>query len=162
MIIWAVLTRKPERGAILFALAAGSDGVDGFLARATGTTTLIGQYFDPIADKILLSGVFVALAIRGSVPTSYVCLVLGRDLALLVASAIAMRVSSYNDYSPTIWGKISTVFQVLTATAVLASDATQQPFASKLAKGLVAVSAAATLWSTIHYTWRGVSFFIRR
>jgi cardiolipin synthase (CMP-forming) len=90
------------------------------------------------------------------VPLWFVGIIFGRDLALLAASAIAMKVSSYDNYKPTIWGKLSTVLQIAAAVAAIGIPG------SEVTRGAVLVSTGATLWSAVHYTWRGVSFFWRR
>jgi cardiolipin synthase len=162
VIVAEIVRGQHMLAASLFAVAAFTDVLDGLLARKSKRTTRAGQYLDPIADKILLSGVFVALAIHGSIPIWYVALVLGRDLALLVASAIAMRVSRYDDYTPTVWGKISTFLQILTAVVVMAGNAVPFPYFPEFARLIVIISGIATAWSAVHYTWRGISFFVRR
>ena len=161
-VVVEILEGSHVAAAALFALAAFTDFLDGWVARWTKATTATGQYLDPIADKVLLTSVFVALAIQGSIPGWYVLLVLGRDVAIVLASAIAMTLSNYRDYTPTIWGKISTLLQVLTATVVMAGNAL--PFAGnrEFSSAIISISGVATAWSAVHYTWRGVSFFVRR
>jgi cardiolipin synthase len=155
-VAWSILVNRNGLALLLFALAALTDFLDGYLARNIRSTSKVGQYLDPIADKVLLCVVFIALGVSGRVPLWFVAIIFGRDLALLVASAIAMKVSSYNDYTPTVWGKISTLFQILAALAAMGLPETEW---TRLA---VLVSALATLWSAVHYTYRGVSFFYKR
>ncbi len=152
VIAWAIFHDRHALSLILLALAAASDFLDGYLARSSQTTTLAGQYLDPIADKLLLCVVFVSLGFVALVPWWFVAIVFGRDLALLVASAIAMKISRYDNYRPTIWGKISTAFQIFAAIGVLAAS-------TPVGHYLVIASALITIWSAVHYTWRGVSFF---
>ncbi len=149
-------------GGWLFGLAAATDILDGAVARLTGSTTRVGQYLDPIADKVLMAGVYLALGYIGSIPWWFVIMIFARDIALLVASAIAMHVSTYNDYTPTIWGKLSTLFQIMTAIAMLAANAYGLEFFHLLGRVLLIVSTVATAWSAVHYTWRGVTYFTRR
>src|SRR5712664_1604183 len=66
----------------LFACASLTDGLDGLLARRFGQITPVGAYLDPIADKVLLSGVYLSLALAGSVPWWLVMVIFGRDLFL--------------------------------------------------------------------------------
>ncbi len=162
VVIAMIVRGRHREAAVWFAVAALTDFLDGWLARAYNEASKAGQYFDPIADKVLLSGVFLALAIQGSVPVWYVVVVFGRDLAILIASAIAMKVSTYHDYTPTIWGKISTALQVLAAVSVMASNAEGSGRMSDFARIAIWLSFAATLWSTVHYTWRGVSYFLKK
>lgn len=161
VIVLAILKGHHRAAAVCFAIAAWTDFFDGLLARSQRTPNLIGQYFDPIADKLLLSGVFIALAVQGSVPMWFLELVLGRDLAIVIASAIAMRVSTYSDYTPTVWGKISTVLQLFAAVTVMAANAEGSGTWVSVAWFFIGAAAVGTVWSTIHYTWRGVSYFIR-
>ncbi len=161
-VVTAIVQGYPRDAAAWFAAAAFTDFLDGWLARIRHVESTVGQYLDPIADKLLLSGVFVALAIEGSAPRWFVGLVLGRDAAIVIASVIAMKVSSYNDYSPTVWGKLSTLLQILAVVAVLASNATGSAAMKTFADWAIWAAAAGTAWSAVHYTWRGVSYFVRR
>jgi cardiolipin synthase len=156
VIAWAIWADRSTLALACFALAAATDFLDGFLARTAQATTRLGVYLDPIADKILLSVVYIALGFTGRVPLWFVAIVFGRDLALIIASAIAMKVSSYNNYKPTIWGKISTFWQIVAAVAAIASAT------SVVTRDIVYLSAVATLWSAVHYTYRGIAFFVVR
>ncbi len=65
-------------------LAAGlSDALDGLLARALNQKTLLGQYLDPIADKLLLSSLFLVLSFVRKIPWKYTILVFSRDFCVL-------------------------------------------------------------------------------
>jgi cardiolipin synthase len=154
VIAWAIWADNSRLALAFFALAAATDFLDGFLARTAQATTRLGVYLDPIADKILLSVVYIALGVTSRVPLWFVSIVFGRDLALIVASAIAMKVSSYDNYRPTIWGKISTLWQIVAAVAAIASAE------SVYTRDIVYISATATVWSAIHYTYRGIWFFV--
>jgi cardiolipin synthase len=156
IIAWAIWADHSYLALAFFALAALTDFLDGFLARTAQATTRLGIYLDPIADKILLSVVYIMLGYLGRFPLWFVSIVFGRDLALVIASAIAMKVSSYDNYRPTIWGKISTFWQILAAVAAIISAQ------SIITKQMILVSAAATVWSAIHYTYRGIAFFVVR
>jgi len=162
VVVTAIVRNEPLNAAAWFALAALTDFLDGWLARMRRVESTVGQYLDPIADKLLLNGVFVALAIQGSAPRWFVGLVLGRDAAIVIASAIAMKISTYTDYRPTLWGKLSTLLQILAAVAVMGSNAAGGTSIRTLADWAVGAAAAGTAWSAVHYTWRGVRYFVRR
>jgi cardiolipin synthase len=156
VIAWAIWADSSKLALILFAAAAVTDFLDGFLARTRHVSTRLGVYLDPIADKILLSVVYIALGFTNRVPLWFVAIVFGRDVALVIASLIAMKFSSYKNYRPTVWGKISTFCQIVTAVAAIISAD------SPITRDIVYVSAAATIWSAIHYTYRGVSHFVTK
>ena len=162
MVVSAVIRGRHREAVAWFMLAAATDFLDGLLARSRQSVSSVGQYFDPLADKFLLSGVFIALAIEGSAPLWFITLVLGRDLAIVVASLIAMRVSTYTDYTPTVWGKISTALQILAAVTLLATNAEGSGAYSAARMATVYAAALGTAFSALHYTWRGVMYFVRQ
>jgi len=155
-ILWAILREQHMAALILFAAAAATDAIDGYLARHLHAASASGAYLDPIADKLLLSGVYLALAIIRSVPWWLVVVIFGRDLLILAASAIALLFTELRAFPPSVWGKISTFFQVLTAVAFLARNALRTPALATFAGISVWPTAALTVWSAIHYAWRGI------
>jgi cardiolipin synthase len=99
---------------ILFVLAGISDGLDGLLARKLHQQTLLGQYLDPIADKLLLSTMFLVLSIeqRTLVPWKYTVVVFSRDVSILLISGVLFMIAGLRDYRPSIFGKANTFAQV--------------------------------------------------
>ena len=101
-------------------IAAGvSDGLDGLLARGLNQRTPLGAYLDPIADKLLLSSSYFVLALKAKVPWWLTILVLGRDVLLLIASAVILITVGYRPFPPSIWGKATTFFEILLVLLVL-------------------------------------------
>jgi cardiolipin synthase len=94
-----------------------------------------------------LSGVFLALACDGTVPWWLVFLIFGRDLYILAGAAIVMLLTPIRKFPPSIWGKVSTLIQAVTAAAWMAGNVGQ-------ARAMLWLCAAFTIWSGIHYTWR--------
>src|SRR6202166_5081403 len=97
---------------ILFVLAGFSDGLDGLLARTLKQQTVLGQYLDPIADKLLLSTMFMVLAILHKIAWKYTVLVFSRDISILCASAVLYAIAGLRDFRPSIFGKANTFSQV--------------------------------------------------
>lgn len=155
-IIQAILEGRHFLGLLLFAAAAATDVMDGAAARYFGLTTQTGAYLDPIADKCLLSGVFLALAVAQIVPWWFVAVVFGRDIYILIAVAAILLVSPVREFPPSVWGKISTFLQILTAVIWMARDVLELRVLNSLSAAILWPCMAFTLWSGIHYTWRGV------
>jgi cardiolipin synthase len=114
------------RGALILFLFAGlSDGLDGLLARRLHQQTLLGQYLDPIADKMLLSTVFLVLSIvRGPrglplIPWKFTVMVFSRDIAILLVSGVLYTIAGLRDFRPSIFGKANTLAQVAAVTFVM-------------------------------------------
>lgn len=154
----AVVNGRHALALVLFACAALTDGLDGLLARRFHQVTPIGAYLDPIADKVLLSGVYLSLAVAGSVPWWLVVMIFGRDLFLLASSGIALLFTGYRHFHPSAWGKASTFAQIACALAWMAHNVVNSPAVYALAEALILPVAALTVWSALHYSWRGFRF----
>ena len=123
---WILQGRYPAVMA-LFALAAFSDGLDGFLAQHFGWTSELGKHLDPLADKLLLVTVFVCLSVVGHVPWWLTVVVLLRDL-VIVFGAIAYRVLiGPLRGEPTMPSKFNTLCQIVFCLAVVSRVAYALP-----------------------------------
>jgi len=154
-IVAAMWTGRHTLALALFMLAAATDVLDGAAARQFGLETPLGAYLDPIADKCLLNAMFLAMAGARMVPWWFVVIVLGRDLYLLLAAAILLRFTRRRKFSPSVWGKVSTFVQIVTAIAALTAGILGH---SNLwiPVALIRISALFTIWSGVEYTWRGI------
>lgn len=142
------------RRAIALCFFAGlTDVIDGLLARKMGEATRTGAYLDPIADKILLSAIYIALGISKAIPWWMVAVVFGRDVLILGMAAYGILFTSIRKFPPSVWGKLSTFFQISAALMVMCSHA-GFPAPVTLAIWLM---LAATIWSGVHYAWRGIA-----
>jgi cardiolipin synthase len=97
---------------VVFVIGGFSDGLDGLLARRLHQQTLLGQYLDPIADKLLLSTMFLVLSILHKIPWKYTVLVFSRDISILAASAVLFAIAGLRDFRPSIFGKANTFSQI--------------------------------------------------
>jgi cardiolipin synthase (CMP-forming) len=139
--------------AIIVLFAAGfTDVIDGYIARHFEVSTQTGAYFDPIADKILLTAIYVSLGAAGAMPWWMVGVVLGRDVLILAMAGYGLLFTSVRKFPPSVWGKISTFFQIAAALVVIGAHA-GIPTPVKLALTLM---VTATIFSGVHYAWRGV------
>lgn len=139
--------------AIILLFAAGfTDVIDGLLARRLQAATAAGAYFDPIADKILLSVIYVALGAAGAMPWWMVAIVFGRDVLILAMAAYGLVFTKFRKFPPSVWGKISTFFQIAAALVVMGARA---GIAGPVALALY-LMVIATIWSGAHYVWRAV------
>lgn len=104
---------------VLFFLSGMTDTIDGTLARRYGWASKFGAFIDPIADKTLLISVFLVLGWREYIPIWVVWVVLGRDIAILLAAGALKLSGRLTDFPPSVFGKISTLVQLLTAGSIL-------------------------------------------
>jgi cardiolipin synthase len=108
------------RWALVILIVAGlTDGLDGLLARGLNQKTPLGAYLDPIADKLLMSSSYLVLALNHRIAWWLAILVLGRDVLLLVASAVILITVGYRPFPPSLYGKATTFFEILLIFLVL-------------------------------------------
>jgi cardiolipin synthase len=142
------------QGALILFLCAGlSDGLDGLLARRLHQQTLLGQYLDPIADKSLLSTVFLVLSIVHQIPWKFTIVVFSRDICILMVSGVLYTIAGLRDFRPSIFGKANTVAQV---AAVIFVMLLQVDHAKWVAVGRITFLQATfvlTLVSALHYVY---------
>lgn len=100
-------------------VAGLSDSLDGLLARWLQQRTKLGQYLDPIADKALLSTMFLVLTHVGVIPRYVTVLVFSRDLGILLISTLLFVTNILRDFRPSWLGKCNTVLQILGVLTVM-------------------------------------------
>ena len=115
-----ILAGRYEAGFALFLLAGVSDGMDGLLARWLEQRTTLGLYLDPIADKLLLSTLFLVLTHVGLIPQYVTVLVFSRDFGILLIATLLFATGTLRDFRPSLLGKANTVLQIIGLTVVLA------------------------------------------
>lgn len=104
---------------VLLWVAGLSDAFDGLLARWLKQQTTLGQYLDPVADKALLSTLFLVLTHVGVIPRYVTVLVFSRDLGILLISALLYITNTLRDFRPSWLGKFNTVLQILGVLTVM-------------------------------------------
>ena len=136
---------------ILFVLAGLSDGLDGLLARTLKQQTVLGQYLDPIADKLLLSTMFLVLAILHKIPWKFTVLVFSRDISILAASAVLYAIAGLRDFHPSIFGKANTFAQVAAVFFVLLLEIDHSRWVSIARLTFLRATFTFTILSGLHY-----------
>jgi cardiolipin synthase len=101
-VIGAILDGQHTVALALFAAAGFTDFLDGAAARKLKMSTQTGAYLDPIADKCLLSGVFLALSVAKIVPKWVVAIIFARDLLILAGVGIVLLFTSVRRFPPTL------------------------------------------------------------
>lgn len=100
---------------VVFLLAAGTDWLDGYLARRLNQVTELGKFLDPLVDKLLVLAPLVALVEWGRIPAWGVFLILARELTIA-----GWRVSGQTVPGAAIWGKVKTVVQIMAIALMIA------------------------------------------
>src|SRR5215471_17498390 len=110
-----------------FVAAGITDVLDGLIARRFGQKTSIGAVLDPIADKLLMTSSILILSLpqmefQTMIPRWLMIVIIFRDVFILLVSLVVVLMVGWRVFTPSPYGKASTVMQVLTVFAVLYSD----------------------------------------
>lgn len=151
VVVYLILNDFMTAAFWLFIAAGISDGVDGYLAKTLGQSSALGAYLDPIADKVLLVGVYVTLGQAGHLPNWLVIMVVFRDL-IIVGGIIFLHISTdgVRRVRPLLISKVNTAAQIALIALVLTELGLGLEIGGLL-DALVYVVAATTIVSGASY-----------
>jgi cardiolipin synthase len=154
VVFWLLVSGQTKAAFFLFVVAGVSDAVDGFLAKRYGWVTELGAYLDPLADKLLIVCIFIALGVSSKLPLWLVIAVVSRDALIVMGVVLAWLLGHPVNIRPLAVSKANTVAQIVLAATVLADEG----FALGLdatRTALVWITGALTLTSLAAYarTW---------
>jgi cardiolipin synthase len=157
-LVAAILERHFAVSFGLFVVAGLTDALDGLLARLLKQRSMLGEYLDPVADKLLLSTLFLVLMHMSLIPVTVTVLVFGRDVGILVVAAILYAVTGRREFGPSLLGKANTLAQVAAVAAVLLQAMLLD---HHIALRWVAIFEQWAFWATmvltvasgLHYAW---------
>ena len=141
---------------ITLLIAALTDVLDGMIARLTDQRTRLGEYLDPLADKLLLMSAIITLSVLDFIPIWAVIVVVSRDAILLVGTVIANLSETNINISPTAMGKGTTFAQVCYVIAIMLQVTGQ--VSGSLVEPFLWVMVILTVGSGVHYLWRGIQY----
>jgi cardiolipin synthase (CMP-forming) len=114
---------------------------------------MLGQYLDPIADKLLLSTMFMVLAILHKIAWKYTVLVFSRDISILCASAVLYAIAGLRDFRPSIFGKANTFAQVAAIFFVLLFQVKHDRWVWITQTTFLHATVGFTIVSAVHYVF---------
>lgn len=140
--------------AAIFAVAAVTDWLDGYLARRLGQTTAFGAFLDPVADKLMVAVALVLLVERHDrqLFTLAACVIIGREIVISALREWMAELGERTSLAVSYVGKVKTAFQMVAITGLLAIDpATNEGWLLALCYVVLYVAAVLTLWSMFIY-----------
>jgi len=162
--VLAVLEARFGLALAIFIAAGVTDLFDGLVARVFQQRTALGAFLDPAADKLLVTSAFVlltkypnlfqAIPMTNRIPIGLTILLISRDV-LIVAIAIMLSLAyGQTRFQPSIWGKITTGAELVTAGLVLLCN--HYRWTSPIVSVAIVTTLALILISGFHYLWRTV------
>lgn len=152
-IVLSILDQHYRTAFALFILAGVTDGLDGLLARVLEQRTVLGQYLDPVADKLLLSTLFLVLHHEGLISRRVTVLVFGRDLGIIMVAAILYASVGMKDFRPSLFGKANTIAQIVALLTVLLSMFYAPSLVLLVEYWSLVATVVFTVVSGFHYAW---------
>lgn len=151
--VTAMIYRRYDYALYLFGLAAITDAFDGLIARATGQSTALGTFLDPLADKFLLITSFVLFSFYGLIPIWLTITIISRDIIVITGWIVLYLLKHIQKVETVITGKIAIAFQlILLFYTLLVLNASHFP---DMQKYLLGATALFTIISGLHYIYRG-------
>jgi len=136
--------RKELVGAAIFGIASLTDWLDGYLARRRGQVTPLGQFMDPLADKLLVTAALVSLVSLDRLQAWVAMVIIAREFAVTGLRQLAME---HGEVIPaSAWGKLKTAAQIAMVLALIAVDSSPM-----WVDAIVYATVAITVASAIDY-----------
>jgi len=148
-----LLTRIPKYGdylaALVFIIAASTDGLDGYIARSRKQITNLGKFMDPLADKLLISAALISLVELGLIKAWVAIVIISREFAVTGLRAIAA--SEGIVISASKLGKYKTISQIVAIVVILLHDFSVHLWSVPFGLILLYIAVVFTILSGIDY-----------
>lgn len=122
-ILWLLYTQQFAVALLLFVIAGFSDGIDGWLAKRNGWHSRLGALLDPVADKLLIVGVFIVLLLGELIPLWLGIIVIARDVVIVGGATAYNFLVRPVDGEPSRISKLNTAFELSFVVFVLSRAA---------------------------------------
>jgi cardiolipin synthase (CMP-forming) len=149
---WLMPVAKNWTAMTLFAVAAITDWLDGYLARRWGETSAFGAFLDPVADKLMVAAALILLVQLGRAEAYLAIIIIGREIAISALREWMAQLGKTKNVAVAFIGKVKTAAQMTAIIALLLWEPLI-PGVSTPLLGTIAlwVAAVLTLWSMLHY-----------
>ncbi|AXT47771.1 MULTISPECIES: CDP-diacylglycerol--glycerol-3-phosphate 3-phosphatidyltransferase [Chromobacterium] len=147
-----LLQSRNQVGAAIFALAAITDWLDGYLARKLGQTSAFGAFLDPVADKLIVAAALILLVQMGRTEGWMAMIIIGREIAISALREWMAEMGTRKSVAVAYIGKLKTTAQMV-AILLLLYAGPLLPGVSTLILGnaFMVLAVILTLWSMVYY-----------
>ena len=144
----------------VFALAAITDWLDGYLARRLGATSAFGAFLDPVADKLMVAAALIHLVELGRAEAYLAIIIIGREIAISALREWMAQLGRSRKTAVAFIGKVKTVAQMTAIIALLLWENVVPGISTQiLGTAALWIAAILTLWSMFHYLRRAAPHF---
>jgi CDP-diacylglycerol--glycerol-3-phosphate 3-phosphatidyltransferase/cardiolipin synthase len=136
---------------LLFAFAAITDWLDGYLARSLNQTSAFGAFLDPVADKLMVAAALIVLVNLAYVDALVAFIIIGREIAISALREWMAQLGSSKSVAVSMLGKLKTTFQMIAILLLLYHEPISSFPTQLIGTVLIYFAAVLTLWSMIYY-----------
>ena len=153
---WLGPAQKNLSASLMFALAAITDWLDGYLARALNQTSMFGAFLDPVADKLMVAAALIVLVGEARVLPFIAVIIIGREIAISALREWMAKIGQSRSVAVSFLGKLKTTCQMAAILLLLYHDRVMGFSAQAVGSVLIYVAALLTLWSMGYYMRRAL------
>jgi CDP-diacylglycerol---glycerol-3-phosphate 3-phosphatidyltransferase len=151
-----IITNGSWIAAVIFIIAASTDGIDGYIARKNKQITRLGKFLDPIADKLLIIAALTVFVQNQEISGWVAFIIIARELIVtglrLIAAGEGIVIAASR------WGKLKTFTQIIAITSVLLRNIPIKTIISfNIESLLMAIAVLATIYSGYDYIKRNIN-----
>ncbi|TXI17390.1 MAG: CDP-diacylglycerol--glycerol-3-phosphate 3-phosphatidyltransferase [Nitrosomonas sp.] len=149
---WLSLANQNLVATLIFAGAAVTDWLDGYLARVLNQTSAFGAFLDPVADKLMVSAALIVLVYLGRLDAPIALIIIGREITVSALREWMAQIGQSKSVAVSFLGKIKTTSQMIAIPLLLYHENIGENFNSHdIGTWLIYIAAFLTLWSMFYY-----------
>jgi CDP-diacylglycerol--glycerol-3-phosphate 3-phosphatidyltransferase/cardiolipin synthase len=149
--VWLSLGHKNVIATVMFAAAAVTDWLDGYLARRLNQTSAFGAFLDPVADKLMIAAALIVLVELGRVDAVIAVVIIGREIAVSAMREWMAKIGQSKSVAVNFLGKIKTISQMIAVPLLLYNEPIGVLSPQRVGTWLIYVAAILTLLSMFYY-----------
>ncbi|MDR0576146.1 MAG: CDP-diacylglycerol--glycerol-3-phosphate 3-phosphatidyltransferase [Candidatus Accumulibacter sp.] len=150
---WLPPAERDLTATVVFVVAAGTDWLDGYLARRWNQTSAFGAFLDPVADKLVVAAALIVLVYLGRVGALIAVIIIGREITISALREWMAQIGARNSVAVSMIGKIKTTAQMIAIPMLLYHRQIGEIDIRFLGTWLIYVAAVLTLWSMGYYMY---------
>jgi CDP-diacylglycerol--glycerol-3-phosphate 3-phosphatidyltransferase len=152
--------QKNLAATILFAVAAITDWLDGYLARSLNQASAFGAFLDPVADKLMVAAALILLVWLQRVDAIIAVVIIGREIAISALREWMAKLGKSRNVAVHFLGKVKTTSQMAAILLLLYNGMVMGVDTQRLGTVLIYIAALLTLWSMGYYVRRAMPWVL--
>jgi cardiolipin synthase len=149
--VWLSMGHKNVIATAMFAAAAVTDWLDGYLARRLNQISAFGAFLDPVADKLMIAAALIVLVELERVNAVIAMIIIGREIAISALREWMAKIGQGKSVAVNFLGKVKTISQMIAIPLLLYHDRIGMLDPQRVGTWLIYLAALLTLISMFYY-----------